>query len=350
MNRGITWVLLIALAVAACALMSGCPDEGGISEEGGAIPQMGGAQPNTGGAGKTPPPAATGGTAGEAADTKTDGAADDAAATPPADDAGKAGGEETKSAGGAKAGGEAAQPAESSEASESKDQAEGKDSGAKTEQTPGGPAAPTGAATAEEAGQTAAKDAAAEEEAAAEPTTEDRIENFKNLDPREIIDKKYDDLAGRETTPWNEDDPESFIPETGRVDPLTRVSSVVPDELKPPRAGETDQNQIDSYLVARAASEAVAGIAMSIQCHNVIQIGLDKYASFSIEGGGNFTLQEGMGSGQFFVGSVNGIPLVGEVTCASISTSQVVLTISVAGYGTPTSISKNQIYIPRNRF
>jgi hypothetical protein len=177
-------------------------------------------------------------------------------------------------------------------------------------------------------------------------TPEEKIENFKNLDPREIIDKKYTDLDSKMTHPQDPESPD-FIPETGRVDPLTRVDSAVPDELKPPRAGETDQNQINNYLVAQAASAAVAGIALSIQCNNVIQIGLEKYASFSVAGGQQFTLQEGQGSGDFLVSMTEGIAIVGSITCASISTDQVVLTISASGYGTTTSISKNQVYIPR---
>lgn len=210
------------------------------------------------------------------------------------------------------------------------------------------PAAPVEAGTAKGAAAAGAK-ADEKDETKAELTTDEKIENFKNMDPREIIDRKYTDLEERKTEPWNEELPETFIPETGRVDPLTRVISAVPKELKPPRAGETDQNQIDSYLIAREATAIVNGIAASLQCYNVVQIGLDKYASFS-SGGRMFTLTESQSSGQFFVGMVNGIPLVGEVTCASITTKQVVLVITVSGYGTPTSISKEQVFIPKNRF
>jgi hypothetical protein len=102
--------------------------------------------------------------------------------------------------------------------------------------------------------------------------------------PRDIIDAKYDDLNSKLTETWNEENVEQFIPQTGRIDPLTRVSSAVPDDLKPPRSGETDENQIQTYLVSSAASVAVELIARSLICHNVIQIGLVKVATFSPAG------------------------------------------------------------------
>lgn len=185
---------------------------------------------------------------------------------------------------------------------------------------------------------------AAEDEAAEEEVVDDPVENFKNLDPRDIIIMKYEDLESRKTEPWDEES-EDFIPNTGRSDPLTRVRSAVPDELKPPRAGETDMNEINTYLVAAQASMIVDAISSSLQCHNVIQIGLSKYANFSFSGSQPTALQEGQSFG-FQADVVNGIPIIATVTVASISTSQVTMSITAAGQGTTTSVTKNKVFIP----
>jgi hypothetical protein len=165
------------------------------------------------------------------------------------------------------------------------------------------------------------------------------------MDPRDIILEKYDDLEGQVTNPSDETNPETYIPETGRTDPLTIVNSAIPEELRPPRTGDTDLNEIDTYFVAQQATAFVNAIRYSIQCHNVIQIGIEKYATFSTAQG-RFLLSEGQ-STSFGLGYVNGILLVGTVTCASVDTDRVVLRVTVYGEGTTTSISKDQTYIPR---
>jgi len=341
MKRRWLWLVVLAFsALLAAALCSGC-NQGG---ESGKVPAKVTTPTTTSGgaAGSGTPPATTNPPAGQSAATTSGGVKSGEGAAAPG---GEAKPPETKTPGG-----EATPPP-----------AGGKSAGggeAAPKEAEGGAAKGTAASPGVKASKSTDAAGQAEEKGEAKPdlSNDEKIANFKNMDPREIIDKKYTDLEDRKTDPWNEEKPEKFIPETGRVDPLTRVDSAVPKELAPPRAGETDQNQIDNYLIAQQASLIVAGIAASLQCHNVIQIGLDKYASFSIAdngqggGGGMFTLQEGQSSGQFMTGMVNGIPLVGSVTCASISTKQVVLIISVAGWGTPTSISKEQVFIPRNRF
>jgi hypothetical protein len=197
----------------------------------------------------------------------------------------------------------------------------------------------------------AGEEEAAEEEAAAEDDLlveeelpEDPIERFKQMDPREIIRAKYRDLEERQTEPWNEDDPDQFIPQTGRVDPLTRVSSAVPDDLKPPRSGETDENQIETYLGTQAATAAVTAVSYSLICHNVIQIGLEKRATFSfppVLGDRTFTIPEGQGFG-INVGGVNVTVQVIEIT-----TDDVDVRIVGAVPGSSAEVTKNQKYIPR---
>lgn len=203
------------------------------------------------------------------------------------------------------------------------------------------------------------EEAAAVEEEAVEDVTEgedeeaaeevDPIARFKEMDPREIIAAKYDDLDDQKTEPWNEDNPEEFIPQTSRSDPLTIVDSAVPEELRPPRTGDTDQNQIDTYQVARVATEVANAIAANIVCHNVIQIGLQKYVTLSVFGERYAPVQEGL-SFEFPVGYVSGILVMGSISITSVSTDQVVIGITVYGAGTPTRITKNAVFIPRTYY
>jgi hypothetical protein len=182
-----------------------------------------------------------------------------------------------------------------------------------------------------------------------EAVSDDPIENFKALDPRDIIIKKYEDLESRKTTPWDETDPKEYIFDTGRPDPLSLVLDSVPDELKPDRAGDTDMNEINDYLVADEATRIVRIYAAIISCHNVVQIGLEKYVSLSIGGGPQFSVQEGFSTGGT-AGNANGIPIVLTITVTSVATDQVVIRLTAAGQGTTTSISKTQVYIPSNVF
>lgn len=177
-----------------------------------------------------------------------------------------------------------------------------------------------------------------------EALPEDPVERFKQMDPRDIIDAKYKDLEDRETHPWDEDNPEVFIPETGRVDPLTRVSSAVPDDLKPPRSGETDQNLLQTYLGTAAATDAVNAVALNLYCLNVIQIGLERRATFSfppLYGDRTFTIQEGGGFGL----TINGVSV--NISVSSIDTDTVVVRISGSVPGTSGTVNKTQTFIPR---
>jgi hypothetical protein len=244
---------------------------------------------------------------------------------------------------------EPANPAEGDSNAEGKSEAGSKAAGDKGESSDsterGKDKASEGTDSVTEPGKAGADANEKSEQAEEKPV--DPIEQFKALDPREIIDRKYEDLKEQHTEPWNEEDPEQFIPDTGRVDPLTRVREAVPEELKPPRAGETDQNEINSYLIASDATMMVYGIAYSMQCYNVIQIGIQKQATIAVAGN-RFMIGEGDTAGPFVVGYSNGIPLEATITCTSISESEVDLTITVSGSGTSTSISKSQVFIPKS--
>lgn len=181
---------------------------------------------------------------------------------------------------------------------------------------------------------------------AGELTEDERIVNFQNLDPRDIIIKKYDKMAELHTEPWNaEKNEEDFIPETGRIDPLNPVDSAIPDELKPPRSGETDQNLIETYLVSVACTAAVDSIRQMVQVYNVLKIGAQKYVSIGI-GGQRGSIEVGQSFG-FMAGSVGNIPIMVQLTIASATESEVVIDVTASGQGTATSVSKTQIFIPR---
>lgn len=180
-----------------------------------------------------------------------------------------------------------------------------------------------------------------------ELSEDERIVNFQNLDPRDIIIKKYDSLAQLHTEPWNpEKNEDDFIPETGRIDPLNPVDSAIPDELKPPRSGETDQNLIETYLVSVACTAAVDSVRQMVQVYNVLKIGAQKYVSIGI-GGQRGSIEVGQGFG-FMAGSVGNIPILVNLTISSATESEVVIDVTASGAGTATSVSKSQVFIPRS--
>ncbi len=163
----------------------------------------------------------------------------------------------------------------------------------------------------------------------------DPVDSFMELDPRDILRAKQNDLEGRLTAPWDEDNPDGFIPETGRVDPLTLVNSAIPDKLKPPRSGSTDQNEIEVYLATIFATQTVEQVARSLQCYSVIEIGVVSTAYFAI-GENRFAMNEGS---SFGIGGA-------QVSCTGVSDTKVSVTISVSVPGN--TVSRNKIYIPRS--
>lgn len=182
---------------------------------------------------------------------------------------------------------------------------------------------------------------------AAEMTDEEKLaalEEWKNADPRELIEAKYADLQSRKTTPMVEES-EDFIPDTGRIDPLTRVRGEVPDELKPPRAGESDVNDIDSYIDTRSASLIVDGVGMSTQVWNVFQIGLQKIVTISVQG--QFYEMTGVGDGFQFMAWGERSPIQVNYSLISASPDEVVVGVSATPLGTTIVINKTFTFIPQ---
>ncbi len=350
-------VSLMLLGLAAVLLLAGCPgkqDADTAPAASAAPPVKQEAQPPSAGAnGLAAPPTAAAteesGSAPEAAPAAEGEAAGGETAAPPATGEEPAPGAEAApgaddeqsaaEAGEPEAGGTSDEtaPAAEEEAAQADDEAAADDS-----KEGAGDATAAEAAEDDVAEEPGAEAEAAEEEAApASP-----IDQFKALDPREIIDRKYEDLQEQHTEPWNEEDP-GFTPDTGRVDPLTRVREAVPEELKPPRAGETDENDIISYSVARDATMVAYSIAMGLECYNVIQIGIEKQATISIFGN-TFLMGEGESAGPIEVGVSSGVPLMATLTCTSISENEVHINVTVYGDGTNTSISKSMVFIPKS--
>lgn len=173
-----------------------------------------------------------------------------------------------------------------------------------------------------------------------------KLEEWKNSDPRDIIKAKYKDLQAKETHPENEDDPESFIPETGRVDPMTIVDGAIPDELKPPRSGETDVNEAQTYLYTAAASEVVDWVGIRLQVYNVLQIGLEKIVSVGV-GNRRFNLHEGEGR-SITLESQQGIPVNASFALSAASVDEVTISVTGRPWGSLVSVTKNFTYIPNN--
>jgi hypothetical protein len=172
-----------------------------------------------------------------------------------------------------------------------------------------------------------------------------KLEEWKNSDPRDIIKAKYDDLQAKETHPDNEDNPEEFIPETSRVDPLTPVLGAMPDELKPPRGGDDDPNEAETYLYTAAATEVVDYIGLTLQVYNVLQIGLTKIVT--IEAGGNrYNLNEGQPLG-LVMESSQGIPVQAQFAISAASSDEVTISVSGTPWGSTVNVTKDFTYIPR---
>jgi hypothetical protein len=181
-----------------------------------------------------------------------------------------------------------------------------------------------------------------EAEAEAQP---DAIAAFIDSDPRDILVAKSKDLKERQTNPSDETKPETFIPETGRKDPMTIVLNSVPKELLPPRSADDDESDLQTYLFTALATQALQGVSSSLACHNVIQIGIQKYAQLSFGGGPRFTVSEGSGFGENT--RVGPIVVAINITVASISTKEVVVDVSVVPQGTAVNVSKQLVFIPR---
>jgi hypothetical protein len=207
--------------------------------------------------------------------------------------------------------------------------------------TPEAPDAKAPAAPGSAAGAEAGKDAKTS-------SPEEIIDKFLKSDPRDILEEKSDRLQEKQTKPWEQDNPETFIPETGRKDPMTAVRSSIPKELLPKRSGDEDENELQSYLLTQAATQIMLGITKNVRCYSVIQIGLTKYVRISLDPQGKQirTLSLSNGFSQRIATEEGALQI--DFSVSSISSDEVVIDVAVSGLSTQVSVQKQLVFIPRN--
>jgi len=96
------------------------------------------------------------------------------------------------------------------------------------------------------------------------------------MNPDQILKDKYDEL-NKEVTP-----PEHFAEDIGRIDPLTVVNDFIPEELRPPREGETNEEEVFEFLEEVFANEMLDNIQIEVQ--EVLSIGNYKSVVATIQG------------------------------------------------------------------
>jgi len=135
---------------------------------------------------------------------------------------------------------------------------------------------------------------------------------FRELDAKEIIRNKYDELEGHVT------EPENFAEDIGRVDPMTFVSDFFPEELRPPRSGETNDEEMWKFIEEAVGYDVLNGIRISV--HEVINMGNSSMVIAIIEGR-PISMVEGQSVGSQGV----------LITASSIERTKVVFTLSFRG-------------------
>ncbi|OGK11150.1 MAG: hypothetical protein A2Y63_04920 [Candidatus Riflebacteria bacterium RBG_13_59_9] len=174
--------------------------------------------------------------------------------------------------------------------------------------------------------------------ATAEMTEEQKMDElaaFEAIDSRGIIAARMEEAIGNETVV----DPEEGLPyeDTGRVDPLAIVSSAIPKELRPPRSGETDYDEILDFLITAYGTALLDSV--QIEVWSVMQMGLEKMVNMSV----NQQLMT-MPEGGSYPVDVGGATVM--MTVSSASQSVVVITLSFnSGY---TSVSKTKTFVPKD--
>jgi len=197
--------------------------------------------------------------------------------------------------------------------------------------TPGTPAAPGGEAP--ETGVAPSEPGAA---ALTQEEKRDELAAFEQIDSNDIIKARLDEAKASETEVIPEED--LPFPDTGRTDPLMIVTSAIPEELRPPRSGETDYDSILEYIIKSYGTAVLDSI--EIEVWSVMQIGLVQLVNLSINGQ-IATMSEGS-SMDMQMGYQETLRI------SVVSASQSLVTIGLT-YSTPYgSVSKSKTYIPKD--
>ncbi len=164
----------------------------------------------------------------------------------------------------------------------------------------------------------------------------DELAAFEQIDSNDIIRARLKEAEASETPVIPEE--ELPYPDTGRTDPLMIVTSAIPEEIRPPRSGETDYDSILEYIIKSYGTAVLDSI--EIEVWSVMQIGLVQRVNMSINGQ-LVTRSEG---------SSISIPMGYQETLriTVVSASQSLVTIGLT-YSTPYgSVSKTKTYIPKD--
>jgi len=140
------------------------------------------------------------------------------------------------------------------------------------------------------------------------------LAGFKSISPGDIMTKKYEDLQKQLNDPAK-----LRFDQVGRNDVLTVVVDALPEELRPPRTGETNEENIAKFF--RSAYGSMLIDQVDIQVHSVIAIGMVRYVNLTVDGS-RFTAPEGSG-----IRAANGA----TVSIVSASDTSVVIVISALG-------------------
>ncbi len=158
---------------------------------------------------------------------------------------------------------------------------------------------------------------------------------FEQIESVDIVEARLEEAVASETEVIPEED--RPFPDTGRTDPLMVVNSAIPEELRPPRSGETDYDSILEYLIKSYGTEILESI--EIEVWSVMQIGLNELVNMSVNGR-LMTMSEGA-STQMQLGYQETL----RITVASASQSLVTINLTYSNpYG---SVSKTNTYIPK---
>jgi len=192
--------------------------------------------------------------------------------------------------------------------------------------SPGAPAPPAGPETG------APAEAAAPARELSEEEEMEGLAAFEKIDSREIIQARLKEAESDLTVV--DADAGLPYPDTGRSDPLTIISSAIPEELRPPRTGETDYDEILDFLITFYGTSLLESV--EIEVWSVMQMGLVRMVNLSVDGM-LATIPEGR--------SVT-LPSGVVLTVNSASQDEVSITLSFdAGY---TSVSKTKTFIPKD--
>lgn len=164
----------------------------------------------------------------------------------------------------------------------------------------------------------------------------DELAAFEQIDSNDIIRARLEEAEASETPVIPEED--LPYPDTGRTDPLMIVTSAIPEELRPPRSGETDYDSVLEYLIKSYGTAVLDSI--EIEVWSVMQIGLVQRVNMSINGQLVTIREEGYREMQMGYQETLRITVV--------SASQSLVTIGLK-YSTPNvSVSKTKTYIPKD--